>query len=193
MKLITGLGNPGDRYKLTRHNIGFLVLDYISKQENLSFDKKKKYKICSFNKLQDKIFLLKPYTYMNLSGTAVRSVSDFYKIEPNNIIVIHDDIDLNFGEIRIKKNGGAGGHNGLKSIISELNTNSFFRIRIGIKTDVHEDYDLSDYVLSKFSAKELNVLDKIFETVYDILFSYFLKNEISDAMQKYNKRNLLES
>ena len=159
MKLIVGLGNPGKKYKLTRHNVGFMVLDKLIQKSTVEgWDKKFD---SFFNKIiidQKSIILLKPLTFMNISGYAVQKVKKFYGIDPNNIIIIHDDIDLELGKIKLKKGGGDGGHNGLKSIIKLIGS-EFNRIRIGIGRP--EKISVSSYVLNNFREEEVPLLKKI--------------------------------
>ena len=159
MKLFVGLGNPGERYKLTRHNVGFMVLDKLIQKSTIEgWDKKFD---SFFNKIiidQKSIILLKPLTFMNVSGHAVQKVKNFYGIDPNNIVIIHDDIDLELGKIKLKKGGGDGGHNGLKSIIKLIGS-EFNRIRIGIGRP--EKISVSSYVLNNFREKEVPLLKKI--------------------------------
>ena len=159
MKLFVGLGNPGERYKLTRHNVGFMVLDkLIQKSTVQGWDKKFD---SFFNKIiidQKNMILIKPLTFMNISGHAVQKVKNFYGIDPNNIVIIHDDIDLELGKIKLKKGGGDGGHNGLKSIIKLIGS-EFSRIRIGIGRP--EKINVSSYVLNDFREEEVSLLKKI--------------------------------
>ena len=159
MKLFVGLGNPGEKYKLTRHNIGFMVLDKFIQQSSVKgWDKKFD---SFFNKIiidQKSIILLKPLTFMNLSGYAVQKVKNFYGIDTKNIVIIHDDIDLELGKIKLKKGGGDGGHNGLKSIIKLIGS-EFNRIRIGIGRP--EKISVSSYVLNNFREEEVSLLKKI--------------------------------
>ena len=159
MKLFVGLGNPGERYKLTRHNVGFMVLDKLIQKSTVEgWDKKFD---SFFNKIiidQKSIILLKPLTFMNVSGHAVQKVKNFYGIDPNNIVIIHDDIDLELGKIKLKKGGGDGGHNGLKSIIKLIGS-EFNRIRIGIGRP--EKISVSSYVLNNFREEEIPLLKKI--------------------------------
>ena len=158
MKLFVGLGNPGERYKLTRHNVGFMVLDNLIKQSSIEgwdnkFDS-------FFNKIiidQKSMILLKPLTFMNISGSAVQKVKNFYGIDPNNIVIIHDDIDLELGKIKLKKGGGDGGHNGLKSIIKLIGS-EFNRIRIGIGRP--EKINVSSYVLNDFPEDRSLIIKK---------------------------------
>ena len=159
MKLFVGLGNPGEKYKLTRHNVGFMVLDKFINQLSVDdWDKKfdSYFKKIIANKYD--ILLLKPLTFMNISGIAVQKVKIFYHVANNNIIIIHDDIDLELGRIKFKKGGGDGGHNGLKSI-SKMIGNEFIRIRIGVGRP--EKINVSTYVLNNFLEKEVQLLQKI--------------------------------
>ena len=152
MKLIVGLGNPGREYKNTRHNIGFMVLDeYLGKVDWKHKTETDFYQTEIFN---ESVIFLKPLTYMNLSGLAVKKIVNFYKINVNDILIIQDDLDLEVGKYKIKRNSSAGGHNGIKSIITELNTDSFARLKIGIGKSINIPTD--KYVLSKFSDEDLN-------------------------------------
>ena len=162
--LIVGLGNPGAKYDRTRHNAGFRALDMLSKKLSCRVDKGKFQSLtgqCSFQGL--KLVLLKPQTYMNLSGDAVAQAARFYKLPPERIIVLYDDIALAPGRLRIRADGSAGGHNGIKSIIARLGTQEFPRVKIGVGAKPHPEYDLADWVLSTFSAQEEKALDPIWE------------------------------
>ena len=153
--LIVGLGNPGREYERSRHNAGFRCLDLIAEELNCKVDKLKfqgLYNQVSYN--GKKLFLLKPQTYMNLSGRSVVQLSAYFNIPPQRIIVLFDDISLPPGRLRIRGNGSAGGHNGIKSIIQELGSQDFPRVKIGVGAKPHPDYDLADWVLSSFSANE---------------------------------------
>ncbi|WP_448589037.1 aminoacyl-tRNA hydrolase [Thermodesulfobium sp.] len=165
--LIVGLGNIGEEYRLTRHNVGFLFLDFLA--ENLGF--KFSGSVEKFNNL----VLLKPDTYMNKSGIAVKRVSNFYKIEPKNIIVIYDDLDLAYKTIRFRAKGSCAGHRGMKSVIEELGTQLIPRIRIGIGRK--ERVEARDYVLSNFDSEELLCLPKIFEAVKSCLETFLNEGE----------------
>ncbi|MFT6332540.1 MAG: PTH1 family peptidyl-tRNA hydrolase [Lentimonas sp.] len=161
MFLIAALGNPGTKYQQTKHNLGFLLADDIIKE--FSFDQKSdKFNSHFFTgKINDhKITLIKPQTYMNLSGSAVQSFISFYKIPLEKIIVLHDDIDLNLGRIKIKTGGGNAGHNGLKDIDSKIGKN-YLRIRLGVGRPDNSEYEISDYVLSKFNKDELEEVEKM--------------------------------
>ena len=161
MKLIVGLGNPGEKYEDTRHNIGFKVIDYLVEEYNgTAFREKFQGLIREITYKDDKILLLKPQTYMNLSGNSVNDVVKFFKLNPKeDLIVAFDDMDLKSGQIKIKRKGSAGGHNGMKNIISHLGSEAFVRIRVGIG-EKPKGYDLADYVLSRFSKKEQELLIK---------------------------------
>ena len=177
MKLIVGLGNPGKEYEKNRHNIGFLAVDYLIKEFNAS-KISSKFKGELF-KTNDYLFL-KPLTFMNLSGESVRLVKDFYKIDNENIIVIHDDIDLNLGALKFKRGGGSGGHNGLKSIDKHIG-NDYWRIRIGVGRPERKE-EVVKYVLSNFSEEELNCIEKNFENIKKAI------EDIKNAPSKYSKK-----
>ena len=159
MKLLVGLGNPGVKYQLTRHNVGFMILDnFINTVSTQDWEKRFD---CFFKKIssnEKNILLLKPLTFMNLSGNAVQKVKSFYNIDRNNVIIIHDDIDLELGRIKLKDGGGDGGHNGLKSIAKMIGS-EFIRIRIGVGRP--EKIDVSSYVLNNFLENEVSLLKKI--------------------------------
>lgn len=184
MNLVCGLGNPGNTYKYTRHNIGFLFLDDLAIDEGFSFKKEKKFNAfsCKGVFLGAEVLFLKPQTYMNLSGESIQPACTFYKIKPEDLIVIHDDVDLPFGNIKIKLGGGTAGHNGLKSIVSKIG-NNFIRIRVGIgKSSV---LDTSDYVLQKFSREEIEEVPGILARVHDAL-KMILEDDIKKAMNEFN-------
>ena len=153
--MIVGLGNPGKDYEKTRHNVGFRSTDLLAgllktKIDRLKF--KALTRMVNYNGM--KVLLVQPQTYMNLSGAAVSALATYYKVSPERILVIFDDISLPVGRIRIRKDGSAGGHNGIKSIIQSLGTDQFPRVKVGVGAKPHPDYDLADWVLSKFSAQE---------------------------------------
>ena len=185
MKLIVGLGNPGSEYKNTRHNIGFYYLDLFTDKYNLSYKEKFNGLYSKININGEDILLLKPMTYMNLSGDCVIKFVNYYKINIDDILVIHDDLDINLGKFKLKRNGSSGGHNGIKSIISNLNSEEFKRLKIGIsKNDL---IDTKDYVLGKFNKEEQNILKDLENTILDLLDDYF-KIPFNDLMSKYNGR-----
>lgn len=167
MKLIIGLGNPGKEYAITRHNAGFLVLDEIQKLWNFSdfkMEKKFQAEISEGNLQGEKIILAKPQTFMNLSGLSVQAIMSFYKLSPENIIVIHDDLDINFDAFKISTDSGAAGHNGIIDIIEKLGTQKFLRVRIGIEGAEAKKLRLAsgkDFVLQNFSQEELKEIKKL--------------------------------
>ena len=186
MYIIAGLGNPGREYDMTRHNIGFEVIDYMADQFNVKINKLKfKALYGEVNIAGEKVYLMKPQTFMNLSGEAIREFSAFFKIPAENIIIINDDISLERGKIRIRRKGSAGGHNGLKSIIYQLQTDEFPRIKMGVGAPTHEDYDLADFVLGRFSKEEIPILEdaiiKASKAAEEII-----KKGIDSAMNKYS-------
>ena len=153
--MIVGLGNPGKDYEKTRHNVGFRVADLLAGQMNTKIDRLKFQALTrQVNWNGGKVLLVQPQTYMNVSGAAVSALASYYKIPPERILVIFDDISLPVGRIRIRRDGSAGGHNGIKSMIQSLGTDKFPRVKVGVGAKPHPDYDLADWVLSKFSAQE---------------------------------------
>jgi len=178
MRLVVGLGNPGKKYKSNRHNIGFAFLDSYFKAKNLKFKKRIKYDYL----ILDNVIFIKPKTYMNRSGEAVTSILTKYRID--EILVIVDDIHLPIGEIRIRKSGGNGGHNGLRSIVSTLGSTEFGRIRIGVGSP--EEKDLSNYVLSDFSKEEILTLNNVFEML-NILLENYQNNDFDQLINEYSK------
>lgn len=184
--LIVFLGNPGDKYEFTRHNTGFLCGDYVADKLGFSFNK---IKFCANYGTGEiggkKCVFLKPQTYMNESGYAVAEAASFYKIPPEKIIVVSDDISLPVGKMRIRRKGSAGGHNGLKSIIASLGTEDFPRIKVGIGGKVHPDQDLADHVLSNFTKDELKTLTELYASCFSAL-EYIVNGDFDTAMQKYN-------
>ena len=186
MKLVVGLGNKGREYENTRHNMGFMLVDRYLQYKNITDKFKEKFNAIYIETTinNEKVIFIKPMTYMNNSGIAVRAFVDFYKLSSEDVLVISDDLDLDLGKFRLRRNGSSGGHNGLKSIISHLGTDNFKRLRIGISND--ED-DVINYVLSKFSKKELNEIDTMFDTLVDVLDDYFLM-DFTSLMSKYNRK-----
>ncbi|MFI3166850.1 MAG: aminoacyl-tRNA hydrolase [Bacillota bacterium] len=168
--LICGLGNIGDKYANTRHNAGFIVVDKLAEKLNLKIDKKA-CKSTIARRMKDELIIQKPETYMNLSGIAVKEAMGQYHFEKDEIIIVYDDIDLPLGTIRYREKGSAGTHNGMRSIISEIGTTEFARLRIGIGKPPVPQMDLADYVLGKFSSEELAILNKSAEDAIDVLLS----------------------
>ena len=153
--LIVFLGNPGPRYEMTRHNAGFMAADAMAKEKNLSINKARFKALTATCEIGgESVLLMKPQTFMNLSGEAVSQAARFYKIPPEHVIVVSDEISLPIGKLRIRTKGSAGGHNGLKDIIAKLGTDAFPRIRIGVGAPPHPDYDMADWVLSTFKNQD---------------------------------------
>ena len=153
--LIVFLGNPGPRYEMTRHNAGFMAADAMAKEKNVNINKARfKALTATCDIGGESVLLMKPQTFMNLSGDAVAQAAKFYKIPPEHVIVVSDEISLPIGKLRIRTKGSAGGHNGLKDIIAKLGTDAFPRIRIGVGAPPHPDYDMADWVLSSFKNQE---------------------------------------
>lgn len=184
--MIVGLGNPGKQYETTRHNAGFICLDLLSEKHGIKVNKLKFKALIGDGRINGKrCLLLKPQTFMNLSGEAVRDAADFYKIPPERIIVICDDISLEPGKIRIRRKGSAGGQNGLKNIIFHLNGDNFPRIKVGIGAKPNPEYDLADWVLSHFSKDEAKLIKDAAEKVIGAT-EYMVKDNIDKAMSDYN-------
>ncbi|OAA82982.1 aminoacyl-tRNA hydrolase [Clostridium ljungdahlii] len=183
MFLIVGLGNIGTKYQHTRHNIGFDAVDLISSKYNIPINREKFKGTYGEGIIADnKVMLLKPSTYMNLSGESVIEAANFFKIKSSNIIIIYDDIDLEIGRIRIKKHGSAGGHNGIKSVIANLGTDVFPRIKVGIG---QPKGDLVSHVLGKFDKNERNDIEKVLETSAGVL-ECLINCGVEEAMNKFN-------
>ena len=184
--LIVGLGNPGKDYTRTRHNCGFRAIDTLADQLGCKIDKGKFQGLYGqVTKNGKKLFLLKPQTYMNLSGKSVLQLSAYYNIPPQRIIVMFDDISLAPGRLRIRAEGSAGGHNGIKSIIQELGSQDFPRVKIGVGAKPHAEQDLADWVLSSFSASEEKLLEPALEKAGEAALC-IIERGISDAANRYN-------
>ena len=184
--LIVGLGNPGKEYERTRHNCGFMAVDILADKLGCKVDKGKfqgLYGQCNYG--GTKLFLLKPQTYMNLSGRSVLQLSSYFSIPPQRIIVLFDDISLDVGRLRCRADGSAGGHNGIKSIISELGSQDFPRVKIGVGGKPHENADLADWVLSGFSANEQKELKSALERAGDAALCIVDKG-VGEACNRYN-------
>lgn len=188
MKLIVGLGNPGKKYESTRHNAGFKALDFLA--DHFGFDAfkesgKHKAEVSEGQMADEKVMLMKPLTYMNLSGQPLRSVLQFYKINIQDLIVLYDDVSIPSGNVRIRGEGSAGGHNGVKSVIQELGTEQFIRVRLGIAPLTEFKGELEDYVLGKLNEEEIALLEgnlRKLPTMIEIL----LKGDVEKAMHEYN-------
>lgn len=184
MKLIVGLGNPGKEYEYTRHNMGFLVLDSFANKYGVKINREKfngLYEVLNID--GESVLLLKPLSYMNLSGTVVRSFVNFYKINIDDILVISDDLDMDFLKIKLKYKGSCGGHNGLRNIEDNLGTSCYKRLKVGISND--KAIDTKDYVLGKFSGNEIDELNSLFDVTNRILSDY-VKYDFEKLMSKYN-------
>lgn len=191
MYIIAGLGNPGKQYETTRHNVGFRVIDILADRMGICADEKKHKALCGRGILEgQKTILLKPQTFMNLSGESIRSAADFYKAEPQNIIIIYDDISLEPGQLRIRGKGSAGGHNGVKNIIAHLGTQEFPRIKVGIG-EKPRGMDLADYVLSRFSKGEQEMMEEAYKEAADAA-AVFLSQGIAEAMNRFNGKRKIE-
>lgn len=187
MYLIAGLGNPSKNYEGTRHNIGFTMIDAIGEKFGIDVTTKKHKALLGRGIIDGmRVILAKPQTYMNLSGESIREIADFYKIEPENIIIIYDDISLDVGRLRIRKKGSAGGHNGIKNIIAHLGTQEFPRIKVGIGNKP-EGWDLADYVLSKYSKAEQEALKEASDDVIGAV-RLMIMDDIDAAMNRYNAK-----
>ena len=185
MYLIVGLGNPEDKYSNTRHNMGFDVINELSKECNIKVSKSKFDAFYGMGEINgEKVILVKPQTYMNLSGESIIKFKKFYKISNKNIIVIYDDIDLKLGDIRLKAKGSSGSHNGMKSVIENLNTEDFIRIRVGIGSPENKE-DMINYVIGQIPKRERDVLDKSILKAKDSVIE-ILQNGIDIAMNKFN-------
>jgi PTH1 family peptidyl-tRNA hydrolase len=190
LKLIIGLGNPGSKYQSTRHNIGFLALDAIASRHDISISLKGFDALYGKGKISDvPVLLAKPQTYMNISGFAAKKLVDYFKIDREDIIVVHDDIDLPFNLIRLKAGGGHAGHKGLISIIDELGDPAFIRVRIGIGKP--DRFAVERYVLEAFTDDELKLLPNIIERVSDAV-TMILSSGIQAAMNQYNERSTIQ-
>ena len=168
--IIAGLGNPGKEYELSRHNAGFLCIDILANRENFRTDRIKFKSVYADTMINGhRCLVMRPQTYMNNSGEAIKEAATFYKIPPEKCIVIFDDIDIGLGALRVKRKGSAGTHNGVKSIIQHLGSDNFPRIKIGVGSKPHPDYDLKDYVLGTFSKQEQNILKDTMEKACDAI------------------------
>ena len=183
--MICGLGNPGRRYRLTRHNIGFIFLEYIQKQLNISFKPGKgEYNYCKAEIDNQPVLLIQPLTYMNLSGLAVSQVLEYFKLNSDDLLIIYDDFHLPFGELRFRKKGSSGGHNGIDSIIYHMNTEVFDRLKIGIGDSIQNSVD---FVLSKLNKKERDQIELIMKSAYEAM-NVWLTQGIDVAMNQFNRK-----
>ena len=188
MYLIAGLGNPTLQYEGTRHNVGFDVIDTLADKYNISVDARKSRAFIGKGMIEgQKVILVKPQTYMNLSGESIRGLVDYYKIDvEHELLVIYDDISLDVGQLRIRKKGSAGGHNGIKNIIANLGTQNFPRIKVGVG-EKPKKYDLADYVLSHFSKAERELMEEGYQKAVKAV-EMLLDGEMEAAMNEYNRK-----
>lgn len=186
MYIIAGLGNPGKKYENTRHNLGFSALDKLAEDNGIRLEKKKFQGICGEGRIAgERVLLLKPQTYMNLSGQSIRAAAVFYKVEPSHLIVIYDDFDIPAGDLRIRPFGSAGTHNGMRSIVSELGTERFPRIRIG--TGKKNKGELIGFVIGKVSKDEAGQFEEVTEKAAEAA-ACIVKHDVNLAMNRYNTR-----
>lgn len=183
MKLIVGLGNPGKNYENTRHNCGFKAINFYAEKNNLTFKNKFNGEYCENVINNEKIILLKPQTYMNLSGECVIKFVNYYNINIEDILVIYDDVDFETGTFKIKRNGSSGGHNGIRNIIDNLKTENIKRIRMGISKN---EIARMDYVLGKFSKEDTEKINNILPTIEKVINDFTIKT-IDQLMDTYNR------
>ena len=188
MFVIVGLGNPGKKYENTRHNAGFMSIDALAEKYGINISEKKHKALCGTGVIEgNKVLLIKPQTFMNVSGESVRSVMDFYKIDPKeDMIVIYDDISLAPGNIRIRKKGSAGGHNGIKSIIAHAGTQNFMRIKVGVG-EKPSGWDLADYVLGHFSEEDNQKLKDVMPDIIQAA-TLMVQGDVDKAMNDFNAK-----
>lgn len=187
MYLIAGLGNPGKQYENTRHNAGFMALDALADQLGIAVEERKHKAFCGKGMIGgEKVILMKPQTFMNASGESLRAAADFYKVEPEHIMVLYDDISLEPGQLRIRKKGSAGGHNGIKSIIAHLGTQEFPRVKIGVGAKP-DRMDLADYVLGRFSQVETRIMEDAAKEAGQAAQAIILDG-MEAAMNRYNAK-----
>ena len=185
--IVVGLGNPGEQYERTRHNVGFVAVDYIAEKLGVKIDRAKFHALVAEATVGDRrVLLMKPTTYMNNSGVAIAEAASFYKISPESVIVLHDEISFEPGRIRLRRKGSAGGHNGLKSIIEHLGGDGFPRVKIGVGQKPSPDYDLADWVLGKMPVADKDAFSARLADIEDSV-RLILAGKIDDAMQKYSK------
>ena len=186
--IIVGLGNPGPAYTNTRHNVGFVAIDRLAEKLGVKIDRVKYSAYTATAAIGGKtVLLMKPTTFMNLSGQAVRQAARYYAIEPEKVLVIFDDVSLAPGRIRVRADGSAGGHNGIKSIISELGSQAFPRVKIGVGERPHPDYDLADWVLGKFSSEDRKKIETAVENACGAVEALIEKG-VTEAANRYNGR-----
>ena len=189
MYIIVGLGNPGKKYENTRHNMGFIAVDLLAEEYGIKVDKIKFKALVGEGRIAgQKVLLVKPQTYMNLSGESVRELVNYYKVDPESeLIVVYDDISLAPGQIRIRKKGSAGGHNGIKNIIANLGTDHFMRVKVGVG-EKPKNWDLADYVLSPFTKDERPLVNLAIEHAAKAI-EQMLNGDVDAAMNEYNRKS----
>ena len=184
--ILVCLGTPGDKYENTRHNVGFLTADALGERLNKPIQRLKFKALTNVVEYGGcRVLLMKPTTYMNLSGEAVREACQFYKIPPERVLVVSDDVSLPVGKLRLRRGGTAGGHNGLRSIIGQLHSDQFPRLKIGVGQKPHPDYDMADWVLGKFSKEDRKTIDAAIERALDAIECVFSQG-MDKAMSQYN-------
>lgn len=184
--LLVCLGNPGDKYENTRHNVGYMVADEVAERQHAPIQKLKFKALTNLLTISgEKVLVMKPITYMNLSGEAVRQAVDFYKVPPDHVLVVSDDTALAVGKLRIRAKGSAGGHNGLKNIIQHLGTDQFPRVRVGVGEKPHPDYDLADWVLGKFQGEDKKAIDAAVKRAADAI-ECILSDGLDKGMNRFN-------
>ena len=189
VRLVVGLGNPGEKYRFTRHNVGFMVVDRLARRHGLALNKRKYDIHYGRGKVMDlPVLLAKPMTYMNRVGPAVRNLAHFYRLDTQDITVIHDDLDLVFGTLKIKEKGGDGGHNGVKSLVAALGTHLFTRIRVGIGRP-QDPSDVTGYVLNRFDAAQERRIEDVIEQATDAL-EMVITQGVSEAMNRFHGRKI---
>lgn len=185
MKIIAGLGNPGQKYDKTKHNTGFMTIDHYLDEKGLSLDKDKFEGLWTKQKINgEDVILLEPQTYMNESGRSVSQVANFFKVDPEDILIIQDDMDMPIGKIRIRANGKSGGHNGIKSIIRDLGTEKFNRLKIGIRHP--KNATVVSWVLTPFNDEQQKLMDDAFDTSVKIIDDFIAGRDSQYLMNKYN-------
>ena len=184
--LVVGLGNPGDKYENTRHNVGFLVVDELARRGNFAIRKVKHKALTETAVIGGQgVLVMKPTTYMNLSGEAAGDAARFYKVPAQRVLVISDDTDLPLGKLRIRKGGSAGGHNGLKSLIQHLGTDQFPRLKVGVGGKPHPDYDMADWVLGQLKGEDKKTMDEAVKRAADAV-ECLLRDGPDRAMNRFN-------
>ena len=184
--MLVGLGNPGAQYARTRHNMGFLALDLLEKQLGADKEKQRHQALCASAVWHgQKLLLVRPQTFMNASGLAVQQAANYYKLPPERIVVLFDDISLPVGKIRVRPSGSAGGHNGIKNIIAHLGTDVFPRVKVGVGAPSHPDYDMVDWVIGSFSAQERKIVDEALDRALDAA-ECIISRGMTEAQNRFN-------